>query len=218
MFLKLTIWLTGLIYGKYSIQYIEFFRKRNLQPDVRPCIKDHYLPHFFPFFKRVAEVPLLKTSEKIIFDASPFGYTFKNCPFSKRKPETFSAYRIGKNVLTAYGFAGRSIGAKHREIAFFLDNKFVLGEISFSLGKSEKPDIEKIYAELASKYKISIIDSAKGFYIEDPADSLIYCHNNGFELTLSYFNPNVEGLLEAMELWFKEPVAQKKEKESKVKL
>ncbi len=218
MFLELQIWLTGLIFGKYSIQYIEFFRKRNLQPNIRPCLKDHYLPHFFPFYKRVSEAPLLKTREIIQFDDTPFGCLYKKCPFLKRSPETFSAYRIGKDVLTVFGFGGRSFGSKHREIAFFLNNRLVLGEISYSLTKSEKPEIEKIYSELARKYEVSVPDSSKGFYLEDPADSLLYCHNNGFELILSYFNPNVDGLLEALEQWFKEPVKPGQEKESKVKL
>jgi len=218
MFLKLQIWLTGLIFGKYSIQYIEFFRKRDLQPDIRPCLKDHYLPHFFPFFKRVSEAPLLKTRETIQFDDTTFGCLYKKSPFLKRKPETFSAYRIGKDVLTVFGYGGRSFGSKHREIAFFLNNSFVLGEISYSLTKSEKPEIEKIYSELARKYEVNVPDSSKGFYLEDPADSLLYCHNNGFELILSYFNPNVDGLLEALEQWFKEPAKPGQEKELKVKL
>ncbi len=218
MFLKLQIGLMGLVYGKYSIQYIEFFRKRNLQPNIRPCLKDHFNTHFFPFYKRIAEAPLVKTRVTIQFNDSPFGCARKNCSLLKQKPDTFSAYRIGKNVLSAYGFLGWSYGTQHKEKAFFLNDRLVLGEISFSLHKTQKPDIEKIYSELARKYQVELPDTSKGFYLEDPADSLIFCHNNGFELILSYFNPNVNGILQAMEQWFQKPLKAEQGKETQIKL
>lgn len=218
MFLKFRIWLTGLIFGKFSIQYIEFFRKRDLKPDIRPCLKDHFMPHFFPFYKRVSEAPLLKTREKIHFLDADFGCLYKASPFKKRNTENFSAYRTGPNVLTVYGYSGRSYGTKHWEIAFFLNNRLVMGEITFSLSRHEKPDIPQIYAELGKKYGVTPPDTSKGFYIEDPYDSLLYSYNNGFELVLSYFSPKVEGVLETMENWFKESIQQKKTKEDKLKL
>lgn len=218
MFLKFRIWLTGLIFGKYSIQYIEFFRKRDLKPDIRPCLKDHYMPHFFPFYKRVREAPLLKTREKIKFLDTEFGCLYQSSPFKRREKENFSAYRIGNNILTVYGFTGNSFGTHHREIAFFLNGKFVMGEITFSLSRYKDLDISKIYSELGKKYGVAPPDTSKGFYIEDPHDSLIYCYNNGFELVISYFSPKVEGIIEAMEDWFNEPIQHQKTEEGHVNL
>ncbi|MGC8865338.1 MAG: hypothetical protein ACP5O2_06400 [Bacteroidales bacterium] len=218
MFLQFRIWLARLIFGKYSIQYLEFFRERGLNPDIRPCLKDHFMPHFFPFYKRVNEAPLLKTREKIRFLDTDFGCLYKLSPFKRRKIENFSAYRTQNHVLTIYGYAGHSFGAHHREVAYFLDSRLVLGEITFSLSKTKKPDIPKIYAELAQIYGITPPDTSKGFYIEDPYDSLLYCYNNGFELVLSYFSPKVEGILEAMENWFKEPKQPQTTGDKKVKL
>ena len=206
LLLKLrTLWIK-MVYGKYSYAYANFFRKKNLKSDVIPTLKDHYLTHFYPFYRRIKDSVLMKTQGQIQFGETPFGSSYKASPKSHVEPDSYSVYKIGKNMLEVYGYRGTSFGAKHKEVLFFLDQQFVLGE--YSLSKSEKahqPDHDKLLLELVNRYQIPLGERRGNFYIEDPADSLLYFDDKGFSLELAYFNPSIGNITNLMEKWFEEP-------------
>jgi len=206
LILRLRVWIVQMIYGKYSYAYISFFKRRDLKPDVLPCLKDHYLTHFYPFYRKAKDSVMFKSRQAIQYGEFRFGCSFRESPKGALEPDNFSVYKVDADILSAYGFRGQSFGVKHKEVAFFLNNQFLLGEYSFSLSdKSSMPDTERIVSELARRYQVDLGGLKSNFYIEDGNDSLIYVLDTGFSFNLSYFSPTVAAISDKMEKWFEEP-------------
>lgn len=206
LILRLRVWIVQMIYGKYSYAYISFFKKRDLKPDVLPCLKDHYLTHFYPFYRKAKDSVLFKSRQPIQYGEFRFGSSYRESPKGSLDADNFSVYKVDSDILSAYGFRGQSFGAKHKEVAFFLNNQFLLGEYSFSMSdKNSMPDTDRIVSELARRYQVDLGGLKSNFYIEDGNDSLIYVLDTGFSFNLSYFSPTVAAISDKMEKWFEEP-------------
>lgn len=193
-------YLIQLFFGKYSIQYIDFHRRRNARPDITPCLKDHYLPRFAPFFQKPKDSKLLRTNERISFKDIDFLSSLKSSGILKNVPSCFSSYRIGGDVLKIFGFYKESHEGKVRENFYFINDLFVMGEFGF-------PDIQNrdtmpVLNDLFSKYHITETSLKDNFYIEDPQGSLIYLVNTGFSIYIRYFNQDNSELYNRIEKWF----------------
>jgi hypothetical protein len=199
-YLYLRIFLIKLIYGKYSWEYISFFKENNLRPDVKSCLKDHYLSHFLPFSSKVENPLVFNTKEKIVFSKMPFNTRFKDSEIKKMEPDTYSVYMAGNDLISVYGYLSSAFGKRNKEFYFFLNQHFVMGEFVFA--EVQNRNIEPIFAKLFEKYKLTNIEARDNFYIRDPFGSTMYIVNDGFSLVFTYFNPNTPENREIMEKWF----------------
>jgi hypothetical protein len=188
------------LFGKYSIQYIEFHRRRNARPDITPCLKDHYFPRFAPFFMKPKDSILVRSSEEIIFKDIPFLKNLRTSGILNQAPQCFSCYRIGGDVLKVIGYQKESHDGKLRENYYFVNDLFTMGEFGFP--DVQHRDIQVVLKDLFEKYGIEDRSLVDNFYIEDPQGSLIYFVNTGFSLYIRYFNQDNSDLYNRIEKWF----------------
>lgn len=204
--LQIRIFIIRLIYGKYSWEYISFFKENNLRPDVKSCLKDHYISHFLPFSAKVSNPIVYKTKEKIVFSKMPFNTRFKDSEIKKMEPDTYSVYKAGEDLISVYGYLSTAFGKRNKEFYFFLNNHFVMGEFVFA--EVQNRNIEPIFAKLFEKYRLTNIPERDNFYIVDDFGSKMYILNDGFSLMFTYYNPNTRENAELVERWFEyKPIA-----------
>jgi hypothetical protein len=182
--IKLSIF--RLLYGKYSFAYVNYHKKKYMKNPYPPCINDELVNHCFNFVNINKAKKLYNTQTEISFGVYPFYSKFSTV---KRNviPNCYNIYKISnKGRVKIAGFKKEIPGNENKEIYFFLNDSFFMGEYTFS--DVSKPSQVKLIMILASKYKIPALPDIESFYIKDKHDSLIYFENNGFSITIQYIN------------------------------
>jgi hypothetical protein len=169
-----------------------------------PCIKEDLIYHCFNFIdinpkkkKYISKIP-------ITFGSFPYYEKFATV---KRNtvPNTFNVYKLSKScTVKVVGFKKELMGNEIREIYYFINDIFFMGEYAFS--DITKIDIEKIFESLATKYFIYETIVNEGFYIQDKDDSLIYFENNGFSISLQYINLRKPFINEVWDTYFRNAI------------
>ena len=178
--------LISVMKGKYSLQYVNLFKKNNLRSPFTPCIKDEFIFHVLMFLLKSPRAKSFKTSNNIQFGNIPFTTTYKEVFLNKGIPYCFNSMMVGKHEIKVVGYQELVNKTKFKSIYFFINDKFCVGEYLFSeVGKVESLNISKI---LMKKYITDSIDQIEEFYIDDVSGNVIYSRDNGFETSIKYCN------------------------------
>ena len=177
---------TTIIHGKYSLQYINLFKKNDLRSPFIPCIKDEFIFHILMFLIKSPKSKTFNTNDTIQFGNVSFSTTYKEVFKEKGIPFCFNALMVKDYEIKVIGYQEVLNQTKLKSVYFFINNHFVVGEYVFSdIAKLESMNISKI---IVKKYISESIDKIEEFYIEDPSKNMIYFRDNGFELSVKYCN------------------------------
>lgn len=180
----LRVWYITLVYGRYSIEYLEFFKENNLRSPHDNCIKDEITLHFMVFFRKIRNAQDFRTSTNIDFGELPFMSSYQLLKKLKGKPYCINVARFPEAKMKVVGYRDNQEGPTMKTLYYFLNDHFVLGEynISESLHLNSDPFLKK----LAFKYLNGIVLKGDVFYIIDPGGNQINFENNGFSIGIRY--------------------------------
>jgi hypothetical protein len=190
------IWLKSIQirYGKYSHQYVKRFKKLTNKNPFPYCFKDDIMPYLRLSFRPNNESLVYRTSNPVLFENTPFSSLRDDVFTQNAKPYCFNIFRISNQELSAYGFINDHISPGAKTVFFFLNDGFCMGEyIIENINEQNVLDISK---KLLSDFRITGNLSALCYFIEDDLGRRIYFYENGFTLTIRYFEP--EGIMKKM--------------------
>ncbi|MCK9423246.1 MAG: hypothetical protein M0Q38_11675 [Bacteroidales bacterium] len=178
------VWYITLVYGRYSLKYLEFFKENNLRSPHNNCIKDEITLHFMVFFRKIRNAQDFKTSINIDFGEIPFMSSDKLLRKLKGRPYCINVARFPNAKVKVVGYRDTQDGTTMKSLYYFLNDHFVLGEYNISESLHLNPD--PLLKKLSSKYLNGIALKGDVFYIIDPGGNQINFENNGFSIGIRY--------------------------------
>lgn len=183
---KIKVFLTKLRYGSHSLEYVNLFKKNDLRSPFAPCVKDEFVFHIMMYLKKNENVKVYKTKEPIQFGNFSFNTSYKDFYKQKGVPSCFNALIFNKHEINILGYSDFLLNKKIKSIYYFADNHFILGEYVFAESSLNASfDITKMLVEKYTDEKAEKIDE---FFISGEDRNCIYFINNGFEISIKYFN------------------------------
>ncbi|MCX6282562.1 MAG: hypothetical protein NTU51_11435 [Bacteroidetes bacterium] len=173
-----------MVYGRFSYEFLEFFKENDLRNPHNNCIKDEISMHFFTFYKPKRGALFFQTETKIEFGDIPFLTDYKKLTKIKGEPECINVSRFNNTRVKLVGYNEVLQNMKMKSFYYFLEEKFVMGEYHFmDITKVKSADI---LGPLTVKYLKGENVQADNFFITDPLGDKINYENNGFSITIRY--------------------------------
>jgi hypothetical protein len=135
---------------------------------------------------RNSSFPVFKTSRPIHFEKNAFGADIREIVRSKGKAICVNYMEAGNDLIKVVGYRTRILDLTTLLLFYSSHGKFFFGEYSFS--NKHKEAWGQIAVALFDKYSISDQGERKQFYIEDDNGSILCFHDDGFVLSIKYFN------------------------------
>ncbi|MEI6682384.1 MAG: hypothetical protein WCO44_07140 [Bacteroidota bacterium] len=186
--LLIRLWYYSLVYGRYSHEFLTFFKTSNLRSPINGCIKDEISVHLLVFVNKIKNSLEFQTSTLIDYGRIPFMTGNKQLFKSKGKPDCMKVITINDVKLMVAGYNETLQGMKMRSLFFFVNGSFVMGEFLFSELLRLKPG--NLVGTLSSKYLNGIPVDKDVFYITDTKGNRLNYENNGFSISIKYFYGN----------------------------
>jgi hypothetical protein len=197
---QFTLWLTRVLFGNYSYEYVNMYKKYFTKNPFPPCIKEDIKLHCFNYIDKNPAKILFTTKTAVTFGQFPY-YTKFSAVKNKLMPNCFNIYRLSdKNTIKILGRRTEVLGIETRELYYFMNDIYFMGEYSFS--DTSKSKNELLTGMLSEKYKIESPIINESFYIQDDNESLISFDNNGFSITIQYINMGKSLINEAWNRFF----------------
>ena len=174
----------SLVYGRYSYEFLEFFKDNDLRSPHNNCVKDEITMHFYCFYKKKRDAAEFETTSRIEFGQVPFQTRYKHMLKSKGAPQCINVARFSDAKVNVLGYNETIQGIRMKSIHYFIDNLFIMGE--YSISDLQKVKSTAISGAIASKYLGGNVPAEDVFYITDPEGNQINFENNGFSINVRY--------------------------------
>ncbi len=183
---RIKVFFTKLRYGAYSLEYVSLFKRNDLRSPYSPCIKDEFIFHIIMYLKNRSDVKTYKTKEPIQFGNLSFDKLYKEVFNTKGIPSCFNALTFNNYKINILGYSDYLQNKKIKSIYYFADSHFILGEYIFTeISFDATLDITKM---ILDKYSTERNEKIDEFFIEGEDGNCINFNNNGFEISIKYFN------------------------------
>jgi len=186
VFPLLRLWYISLVYGRYSFEFLEFFKDNNLQNPHNNCVKDEITMHFLVFFRRTKNSAEYLTQSKIEFGDIPFMSTYNHLRKIKGNPDCINITKFSDVRVKLVGYNETLQGMRMKSLHYFIGDTFIMGEYLFADLIRVKP--KEIIQSISTKYLNSISPQEDVFYITDSAGNMLNYENNGFSVTIRYLH------------------------------
>jgi len=190
-----------LIYGRFSYEFLEFFKKNNLRNPHNNCIKDEISMHFISYYKPKRDTLFFNTDNKIEFGDIPFLISYKSLCKTKGEPDCINVSRFKSHKVKLVGYNEYLHEMKMKLLFYFIEAKFVMGEYHFV--DLTKINTSELLAPLTGKYLKGEKIQADNFFITDPQGDKINYENNGFSITIRYYFRGDGGTNNILDTMFK---------------
>ncbi|NQV01382.1 MAG: hypothetical protein HQ542_01960 [Bacteroidia bacterium] len=170
--------------GKYSFEYLEFFKKNDLRNPLNNCIKDEITLHLSVFFKRIEGAANFKTTIPIEFKDVPFLTSYQNLVKEFGTPHCINIARFDNKRVKVVGYNEKFHQKKMKSLFYFIEDEFFMGEFVFS--ETHRMDPTQVKAGVSQKYLTGEALSSDTFYIECPQGNALNYHDNGFFASVKY--------------------------------
>ncbi|MEI6436176.1 MAG: hypothetical protein WCP32_15170 [Bacteroidota bacterium] len=174
----------SLVYGRYSHQFLTFFRENDLVTPYNGCIKDGITWHFIVFYKKIKNSQEFQTDIPIDYGEIPFMASCKNLLKIKGNPDCIDVDTINDIKFLVVGYNETLQGLKMKSMYYFLNDQFVLGELNFANLLHVKPT--NLVGQISSKYLNGNPVEKDVFYIADTTGNQLNYENNGFSISIKY--------------------------------
>jgi hypothetical protein len=182
-------------YGRYSLRYVDTFKRLFFSNPYPPGIKDEFINHVIPFFQKNKQIKTYSTSQRIDYMNFPFASNVKALIRLKRNPGFLTIsdarnQRICNNghVVKIFGYNEDIFDAQVRVLYYFINEKFFMGELYLS--KTTEKQAKLMSGMIAEKYKLNDFSESNDFLIKGPDGTSINYKNTGFSIMIRYFNIN----------------------------
>jgi hypothetical protein len=173
-----------LVYGRYSYEFLDFFKANNLRNPLNNCIKDEISMHFYVFYKQKRDALSFTTGTKIEFGDIPFLTNDKHLSNIKGEPDCINVARFHETRVKLIGYNETLQNVRMKTLYYFIGKQFVMGEYYFH--DLSRVRVEDILLPLTIKYLGGKEARSENFYISDPFGQRINYENNGFSITVRY--------------------------------
>ncbi len=183
--LKIRMFITKCIYGKYSFQYVDLYRKFGYRSPFLRCFKNDFFTQILIFLNKDPEIKKFETSETIQYENSAHSLTSSELIHKKGLPFCFSTLVFGNYDIVFIGYRETLQNTKIKSVYIFANEVFIMGEHSFK--ELNKKTSGNILNEFTKKYISTSIEGIDKFFIKDHHQNYIHCSDNGFETSIKYF-------------------------------
>ena len=178
------LWYISLVYGRYSYEFLTFFKEKNIRSPYNGCIKDEITMHLLVFYRKIKNSQEFQTNTSIDYGQIPFMTSYKNLFKIKGKPDCIKVAILNDIKFMVMGYNETLQGLKMKSMYFFLNDHFVMGEFLFSDLLRLKP--VKLVETLSSKYLNGKSIEKDVFYITDTKGNQLNYEHNGFSISIKY--------------------------------
>jgi len=191
MFQYLYLSIAKALYGEFSEKYfflVDEYKKKypQLYVSINKCFKTNEKLKFEGVIIKKLCIPVYKTSESIQIEHLEFGTHIKDIIRLKGRINCANYLKIGEGTIKIIGYHEKMLNSSVRLSFFVLNGIFFLGEYHFY--KYDKTRNISIANTFRKKYGINETDDELNFYIEDEQGSNLYFRDDGFSLSIKYFN------------------------------
>ncbi len=180
----LNLMIIRIFRGKYSFEYLEFFKKNDLRNPLNNCIKDEITLHISVFFKRLKGAIDYPTTVPIEFKDVPFLTSYKNLVKEFGTPNCINIARFDKQRVKVVGYQDTFHQKKMKSLFYFIEDKFFMGEFVFS--ETRRMDPTQVKEGISEKYLDGVKLEADTLYVEGPLGNILNYHDNGFFASVKY--------------------------------
>ncbi len=173
-----------LVHGRYSFEYLEYFKNNNLRSPHNTCIKDEIILHFMVFFKKIRNATDYQSDTNISFCEIPFMSSWKAFRKLKVAPDCMNIARFTDAKVKVVGYNESWEGIRIKTLYYFLNNNFVLGE--YHISESLKVNSVRVLQKISSKYLQGVELKSDVIYITDREGNQLNFENNGFSIGIKY--------------------------------
>lgn len=182
--------------GRYSFEYLEFFKKNDLRNPLNNCIKDEITLHVSIFFKRLKGAADFTTTLPVEFKDVPFLTSYRNLVKEFGTPQCINIARFDHQRVKVVGYHETFHQKKMKSLFYFMDEKFFMGEFVFS--ETSRMDPTQVREGISQKYLGGRQIDSDTFYIECPDGNIMNYHDNGFFASVKYLyrgDPQINEIL-----------------------
>lgn len=190
-------WLS-IFYGRYSFEFLDFFKTRNIRSPHNTCIKDEITVHFLVFYRKLRNFREIKTPYELTFSDTPAFSTYKEVRKLKGTPDCMNIARFPEARVVLIGYRELLQDIRVKRLYYFIHDRFIMGEIQFN--ESLRQDSAPLLKHIARLYLDGAPLEDATVYIIDPKGNQLLYENNGFSLSvkiLFHGNPVIDNLLTA---------------------
>jgi len=190
------LWYISLVHGRYSFEFLEFFKENNLRNPHNSCVKDEITLHFMVFFRPLKNAQEYTTNTRIDFDDIPYMISEKKLFKLKGVPDCVNITTFNDARVKVVGYNETLQGMKMKSLYYFIDNQFLMGEYVFPELLRVKP--VKIKETLSAKYLNKVSLDGDVFYITDNEGNKLCYEYNGFSIGIKYLYLGDTGLTQVL--------------------
>jgi hypothetical protein len=191
IFVDIQLFLCELIQGRYSERYFALVHKYSiahprLNNKNKPCFSTEPILRLSNVIIRNPNFPVLKTSKPILFEKIAFDCDTETILREKGGAGCTAFYQHQDKAIQIIGYREHILNAPSRILFYFSRGRFFMGEYLFSEKFSTMS--EQLARTISKRYGQVTHSLMEKFYIEDPYGSFLCFHNDGFSLSVKYFN------------------------------
>lgn len=168
---------------------MEESRKKSPQLNVsqKKCFKTDTLLKFNGVIVRKKAIPVYNTIQSIQLENVKFGTHIDQIILTKGTINCVHYFQVGEGSIKVIGYNENMLNTSVKLSFFMFKSVYFFGEYHFS-GYNEVRNIQ-IAKTILKKYNITENKGELNFYIEDESGSILYFCDDGFSLSIKYFNP-----------------------------
>ena len=178
------IWYISLVYGRYSYEFLSFFKENSIRSPYNGCVKDEITMHFVVFYRKIKNAKEFQTNTAIDYGKIPFMTSCKKLLKIKGAPDCMKVAALNDIKFVVMGYNETLQGLKMKSMYFFLNDHFVMGEFMFINHLRSKP--ANLAGILSSKYLDGNPIENDVFYITDSKGNQLNYEHNGFSISMKY--------------------------------
>ncbi len=195
----LKLWYITAVYGRYSYEFLNFFSMNKLRNPFNGCIKDEIPVHLEVFFRKTRNSEEFQTEVPIDYPDVPFMSEKRSLFRIKGKPDCLKVAFADGIRFIIMGYHEKLMGCRMRSIFYFVNDRFVMGEILFTDLTRVSP--VKLAETLSAKYLKGKLINLDTFYIKNTGGNHLNFDYNGFTISVKYLyrgDPATNRILETV--------------------
>ena len=194
---SIAIYITKLVYGEYSRQFVLKYKKITRKKPHPYCFKDDFYYHILAIHKAMTETKIYQSNKRFDFEHLDFGKNLKDTLSENSNPDCFTISEDKVPDFSVVGYKSRMFHSNEKTLLYHCSDSYFMGEFVFSSLSENTP---ALILEMLQKEYNPNIEAAKNFSIKDQDGHVLYFTDTGFFLSLKFFNTNNDIIQKLVEL------------------
>ena len=162
-------------------------KNKVLKVTLKKCFGTEAILKFENVLIRNNSLPVYKTSLTILLDKIRFGCDIKAIVRHKGGINCTNYIQVGEETVKIIGYRERILNTSAITLFYFCGGEYFMGEYFFP--ERHETVTHQLAKTIFKRYSIAALGDETEFYIEDEQGSILYFCDNGFSLSVKYFNP-----------------------------